>query len=198
MQGASLSFRHRNLGITFTSVDIHSLFKQVTQYGLTNVTTQAQSDPVNPDQYIFWDYLLPTTKMHQLIAGLVRSDITRVLDLPSAQTKLPVSDDFTSTVLNTDLWTVEAPPDATVTVASGHSILSLPGGVITMRLSAATIPYAYSNLFRTPTSMSLSNSTRYSVPHIRGRVSWCSKMLGPNCALMSDLMVQSYSFLVPV
>jgi lysophospholipase L1-like esterase len=133
MQRAISSLQASYPGITIISVDVYSLFKQViqtpAQYGLTNVTTQAQGYPVNPDQYIFWDYLHPTTKMHQLIAGLVRSDITSVLDLPSAPTKLPVSDDFTSTGLNTDLWTVEAPPDATVTVASGHSILSLPGGV---------------------------------------------------------------------
>jgi phospholipase/lecithinase/hemolysin len=132
MPQAIADLQASNPGITIVPVDVYSLFKQITQapagYGFTNVTTQAQSFPVNPDEYLFWDYLHPTTRTHQVIANLALSDITRVLGVPSGQTRLPVSEDFTADRLNQNLWTVEAPPDATVTVASGHAVLSLPGG----------------------------------------------------------------------
>lgn len=119
-------------GITIIPVDVYSLFKQIVQspagYGFTNVTTQSQGFPVNPDQYVFWDYLHPTTRVHQLIANLVLSDITRVLGSPSAQIRQPVSDEFAANLLDAHVWTVEAPPDATVAVTNGHAVLSVPGG----------------------------------------------------------------------
>jgi len=40
----------------------------------------------------------------------------------------PVSDEFAAGLLDANVWTVEAPPDATVSVAGGHAVLSLPGG----------------------------------------------------------------------
>jgi phospholipase/lecithinase/hemolysin len=119
-------------GITIIPVDLYSFFKQMVQspagYAFANVTTESQGFPVNPDQYIFWDYLHPTTRVHQLIAGLVLSDVTRVLGTPSAQVRHPVSDEFAAGLLDANVWTVEAPPDATVSVAGGHAVLSLPGG----------------------------------------------------------------------
>jgi phospholipase/lecithinase/hemolysin/regulation of enolase protein 1 (concanavalin A-like superfamily) len=118
--------------IVIVPVDIYSLYKQVVQspaqFGLTNVTTPAQGLAVNPDQYIFWDGLHPTTKMHQIIANLARTDIQRRLNLTPAPVKTLVSDEFASAGVNPDVWTVEAPPDATVTVANDHLVLSLPAG----------------------------------------------------------------------
>lgn len=132
MQQAIATLRASNPGIVIVPVDIYSLFKQVIQtppqYGLTNVTTQSQYHAVNPDQYFFWDSVHPTTRIHQLIAGLVQTDIAHILAIPSSPVKLPLSDDFAATALNSSIWTVEAPPDATVSVANDHSVLSLPAG----------------------------------------------------------------------
>jgi thermolabile hemolysin len=132
MPQAIASLRAQYPGITIIPVDVYSLFNQIVQapaqFGLTNVTTPAQSSAVNPDQYLFWDALHPTTKMHQIVAGLALSDINRVLVDSSAQVKAPVSEDFNASSLNTSLWTVEAPPDATVSVTNGHASLALPAG----------------------------------------------------------------------
>lgn len=132
MQQAISSLRISYPGVTIIPVDIYSLYKQAiqspAQYGLTNVTTASQSTPVNPDGYIFWDSLHPTTKMHQLIAQLVEADVAPVLGITPGQIKAVVSDDFNLTGLNANLWTVAGPPDATVAMANGHLSLSLPAG----------------------------------------------------------------------
>jgi phospholipase/lecithinase/hemolysin len=81
-------------GITIIPVDVYSLFKWIVQlpavYGFTNVSTQSQGFPVDPDEYVFWDYVHPTTRVHQLIADLVLSDLTLVLGSPSAVMHQPV------------------------------------------------------------------------------------------------------------
>lgn len=132
MQQAIASLRISYPGVTIIPVDIYSLYKQAiqspAQYGLTNVTTASQGTPVNPDGYIFWDALHPTTKMHQLIAQLIEADVAPVLGIIPGQIKAAVSDDFNLTGLNASLWTVAAPPDATVALTNGHLSLSLPAG----------------------------------------------------------------------
>lgn len=132
MQAAIATLHSSYPNIVIVPVDVYSLYKQVAQapasYGLVNVTTASQSLAVNPDQYIFWDGLHPTTRMHQIIADEAKTDILRVVPIAAAQVKAAISDEFESTALNPDVWTVEAPPDATVTVANGHAVLSLPAG----------------------------------------------------------------------
>ncbi len=63
-------------------LDIFSLFKSViaspSTYALLNVTTSSQGKPVDPDYFLFWDDLHPTTRGHNLIA----LNALKVLDTP--------------------------------------------------------------------------------------------------------------------
>jgi phospholipase/lecithinase/hemolysin/regulation of enolase protein 1 (concanavalin A-like superfamily) len=132
MQDAITSLHTAYPNIVIVPVDVYSLYKQVievpAEYGLTNATSQSQGYAVNPDQYLYWDYLHPTTRMHQIIANLAQSELMRALNVPTATAKTVVSDDFVSVGVDPATWAVEAPPDATVTVANSQAILSLPAG----------------------------------------------------------------------
>jgi phospholipase/lecithinase/hemolysin len=63
----------KDAGLMLTELDVHGLFNTALgdpkKYGFTNINTPAQGLNVNPDQYVFWDDIHPTTKTHQLIAG---------------------------------------------------------------------------------------------------------------------------------
>jgi phospholipase/lecithinase/hemolysin len=57
----------------FVQFDVFSLFNRVAaspaKYSLTNVTASAQGDAlVDPDTYLFWDDLHPTTSAHNILA----------------------------------------------------------------------------------------------------------------------------------
>jgi uncharacterized protein (TIGR03437 family) len=61
-------------GIAIAPYDVYSGFSAITGnpalYGLVNVTSPAQgSAGVNPNTYLFWDMLHPTTVGHSIIAG---------------------------------------------------------------------------------------------------------------------------------
>ena len=62
-------FRRR----TIFRLDVYSLFSQViaspAAFGLSDVTTPAQEQPVDPNTYLFWDTLHPTTKGHNILAN---------------------------------------------------------------------------------------------------------------------------------
>jgi phospholipase/lecithinase/hemolysin len=60
----------RNLKIS--QVDVFSLFNNIvaapSTYSFANVTSSSQGVPVDPDTYLFWDDLHPTTHGHNLLA----------------------------------------------------------------------------------------------------------------------------------
>jgi outer membrane lipase/esterase len=56
----------------FSELDVFSLFNQIVaapaKYSLANVTMSSQGMPVDPDTWLFWDDLHPTTRGHNILA----------------------------------------------------------------------------------------------------------------------------------
>lgn len=55
-----------------SQLDVYALFNEVVAspslYSLVNVTASSQGEPVDPDTYLFWDGLHPTTRGHKILA----------------------------------------------------------------------------------------------------------------------------------
>jgi phospholipase/lecithinase/hemolysin len=70
---ALLEESNRGKHLNFTQVDVFGLFYKIVaspgKYGLANVTAVSQGVyTVDPDTYLFWDDLHPTTKGHNILA----------------------------------------------------------------------------------------------------------------------------------
>jgi phospholipase/lecithinase/hemolysin len=63
-------YRHRHLQLA--QLDVYSLFNKIiaapAKYSLANVTESSQGEAVDPDTYLFWDGLHPTTHGHNILA----------------------------------------------------------------------------------------------------------------------------------
>jgi outer membrane lipase/esterase len=73
------SFRKR---LRFQQLDVFSLFSKIvaspSNYSLENVTDSSRgSYPIDPDTFLFWDDLHPTTKGHQILAQTAAAMLTR-------------------------------------------------------------------------------------------------------------------------
>ena len=62
-------FRHLKVYQLDTFRLLGSIVAEPSAYSLTNATTGAQYLPVDPDTYLFWDDLHPTTRGHNILAG---------------------------------------------------------------------------------------------------------------------------------
>jgi outer membrane lipase/esterase len=62
----------RDRHITLAQLDVFALFNQIvaapSKYSLANVTASSQGMVVDPDNYLFWDDLHPTTHGHNILA----------------------------------------------------------------------------------------------------------------------------------
>lgn len=67
-------------GIDLVGVDVYGLVESMithpSAYGFTNVNTPAQGLSVDPNSYLFWDGVHPTTEGHFQVANLAYHDLT--------------------------------------------------------------------------------------------------------------------------
>jgi phospholipase/lecithinase/hemolysin len=82
----------QGMDVNITQVDLYDTFNALvanpTTYGFTNVTTSAQglASTINPDTYVFWDDLHPTTGGHHVIASTAESLLSTLLASTTALT----------------------------------------------------------------------------------------------------------------
>lgn len=75
LAGGLALLRDFNLGrhLQLSELDVYALFNQIvaapSSYSLVDVTDSSQGEPVDPDTYLFWDDLHPTTRGHNILAG---------------------------------------------------------------------------------------------------------------------------------
>jgi outer membrane lipase/esterase len=67
--------------LQIAQLDVFSLFNKIiaapAAYSLTNTTASSQGLPVDPDTYLFWDDLHPTTRGHNILAVTAASILAR-------------------------------------------------------------------------------------------------------------------------
>jgi phospholipase/lecithinase/hemolysin len=65
---------NRRKHLNLVQLDVFTLFDQIVAdpaaFELVNVTTSSQGEAVDPDKYLFWDSIHPTTRGHNILAAV--------------------------------------------------------------------------------------------------------------------------------
>ena len=100
LDGGVALIRDFNFGrhLSLSQLDVFTLFDEIVaapaKYSLVNVTASSQGIPVDPDTYLFWDGLHPTTRGHNILAATAAALITQApsrKDSPHLERPLPDS-----------------------------------------------------------------------------------------------------------
>lgn len=80
VDAAQAELAAQGVAVNIYKLDVYDLFLRYLQkpqaYGFVNINDFAQDQDVNPDKYLFWDGLHPTTRGHALIAAEAYTALT--------------------------------------------------------------------------------------------------------------------------
>lgn len=134
-------------------LDVYTLFNTVVGppvgYGFANVKASSQGNAiVNPDTYLFWDDLHPTTYGHSLIAGaalrlLAPAPVSTTVSLGTSASTINLGSSVTLTATVTAV-TGSATPVGTVTFRDGANVLG--SSLVSGSSTVATATYAATSL----------------------------------------------------